>query len=388
MIRSVSLWFPPLLLVILIALLLFLASHPRWRRLFRWLPIPLWCYGVPMVLGAMGVLPAEHPSYRLITDHLFPIALGLLLVGVDVPGLRRLGAPALLAMLIGSAGIVVAGPVMAWIVRPMLPPEAWKGIGTLAATWTGGSLNMLALRSVLNVPQTIFAPLVVIDALVAYSWMACLIWCQGVAPTINRWLRASEDLIPLGSNSQTDQPPRQDSRAMMQITVLSVALAVASRVIARQLPSGGLVVSATGWGVLLVTTIALALSCVPAARRLGQAGPSVGYPCLYLVLAALGAQASLSAFVTTPIWLVVGLGIVLCHALLLLAAGRLLRLPLGILATASQANVGGVVSAPLVGAVYHQALAPIGLLLAMAGNAAGTYLGLLAATVCRWAMHV
>jgi uncharacterized membrane protein len=46
--------------------------------------------------------------------------------------------------------------------------------------------------------------------------------------------------------------------------------------------------------------------------------------------------------------------------------------------------VGGVVSAPLVGAVYHQSLAPVGLLLALAGNAIGTYLGLASATLCRW----
>jgi len=54
------------------------------------------------------------------------------------------------------------------------------------------------------------------------------------------------------------------------------------------------------------------------------------------------------------------------------------------LATASQANIGGLVSAPLVGAVYHQSLAPVGLLLAMAGNALGTYAGMLAAWLSRW----
>jgi uncharacterized membrane protein len=53
------------------------------------------------------------------------------------------------------------------------------------------------------------------------------------------------------------------------------------------------------------------------------------------------------------------------------------------LATASQANLGGVVSAPLVGAVYHRALAPAGLMLALAFNAVGTYVGWMAAAVCR-----
>ena len=137
---------------------------------------------------------------------------------------------------------------------------------------------------------------------------------------------------------------------------------------------------------LLVTTCSLALSCLPAIRRIGQQGGVVESPCLYLVLASLGAQASLKTLASAPIWLVVGLGWLVIHAACLILLGRLFRIPFGVLATASQANVGGVVSAPLVGAVYHPTLAPVGLLLAMVGNATGTYLGLLSATCGRWLM--
>jgi uncharacterized membrane protein len=101
------------------------------------------------------------------------------------------------------------------------------------------------------------------------------------------------------------------------------------------------------------------------------------------VLAATGAQASLTALAAAPAWLLFGVITVLVHGVLLFAVGRWLRLPIGLLATASQANVGGVVSGPLVGAVYHQALAPVGLLLAMAGNAIGTYVGWGVAILCR-----
>jgi uncharacterized membrane protein len=106
------------------------------------------------------------------------------------------------------------------------------------------------------------------------------------------------------------------------------------------------------------------------------------------VLAATGAQADLRALWSAPAWLLVGAGVALLHGLSLLLAGRMLRIPLGILATASQANLGGMVSAPLVGAVYHQSLAPVGLLLAMAGNALGTYIGWCAALLCRSLMAV
>ena len=132
-----------------------------------------------------------------------------------------------------------------------------------------------------------------------------------------------------------------------------------------------------------MTTIALGCSFLPPVRRLGDSSALLGYPCLYLVLAATGAQAQVDALLDTPAWILLGVIVVLVHGTILLVAGRIWKIPLGILATASQSNIGGLVSGPLVGAIYHRTLAPVGLLLAVAGGALGTYVGLLAATLCR-----
>ncbi|MBI3320528.1 MAG: DUF819 family protein, partial [Candidatus Omnitrophica bacterium] len=96
-------WWPVLVLVGLVALLLLLSRCPVGERLFRWLPIPLWCYGVPMLLRAVGWLPVDATGYAWATDHLFPVALALLLLGVDVAALRRIGLHALLAVVVGAA---------------------------------------------------------------------------------------------------------------------------------------------------------------------------------------------------------------------------------------------------------------------------------------------
>ncbi|MBI3088579.1 MAG: DUF819 family protein [Candidatus Omnitrophica bacterium] len=360
----------------------------RFQAVFRWLPLPLWCYGVPMLLRTLGWLPGEHASYAWITASLFPVALALLLLGVDLPALSRIGLKALAAMGVGAAGIVLGGPIMGWALHAQLPREAWQGVGTLAATWTGGSLNMVALRSILNVPDQVFAPLVVVDALVAYSWMACLMACKGLEAPLDRWLRASAggEQVPCSVTSHTERV-RLSRRRMVWAGLLAIGVVAGCRLLAPTASGlGGLVASRTGWTVLLVTTVVLLLSFAPAVRGLGREGGAIGYPCLYLVLASLGAQASLAALAATPSWLLLGAGMVLLHALFLLIGGRCLRVPLAVLATASQANVGGVVSAPLVGAVYHQRLAPVGLILAIAGNAVGTYLGLAGATLARWLM--
>lgn len=351
--------------------------------MIRWVPLPLWCYLVPMLMNTLGWLPVSHPAYQWITDWVFPVALACLLLGTNLVELSRVGAGALLAMGLGTAGITLAAPGMVWLLHAALPGEAWKGAGVLAATWTGGSLNMVALRTVLEVPADIFAPLIVVDALIAYGWMAVLVAAKGCEPQLDRWLCAVPADVP--TSTTADEPPMASTSArLMGVGVFAVGLTLLCAWVARGLPRGGVVASSAGWTVLLVTTVSLAMASIPPVRRLSRPGAKLGYPCLYVVLAALGAQANLRALISTPAWILVGTGMLLGHVLVIVVGGRWLRLPWGLLATASQANVGGVVSAPLVGAVYQQRLAPVGLLLALAGNAVGTYLGLWAATMSRW----
>jgi uncharacterized membrane protein len=67
----------------------------------------------------------------------------------------------------------------------------------------------------------------------------------------------------------------------------------------------------------------------------------------------------------------------------LLIGARVTRSPFFLVAAASQANIGGVASAPVVAAVYEPGLASVGLLLAILGNIVGTYLGILCGQLCR-----
>ena len=71
------------------------------------------------------------------------------------------------------------------------------------------------------------------------------------------------------------------------------------------------------------------------------------------------------------------------HITILLIAGRLLRAPLFLAAVASQANVGGVASAPMVAEIYQKGFASVGLLLAILGNIVGTYVGIAVGQLCR-----
>jgi uncharacterized membrane protein len=372
-------------LMAIVALVSLAARRPALAPLFRWLPTPLWCYALPLLGVSLGCLPPRDPTYRVVTDHALPFALALLLLGLDVRVVARAGRSAVMAAAIGAAGILIAAPAWVWLLRNQLPPEAWKGAGALAATWTGGTMNLLAIRSVLHTPDAIFAPLILVDAVMAYSWMALLVAASGAQQPIDRWLRAAAPQgHGLGEPAHQRHAPQGRLRPLILCAAGAALLTAGAQLMASRLPTSSFVTSASGWTVLLVTTAAMGLALIPWVRRLGFHGDRLGSVALLLVLAATGAQADLAALRSAPAWLLVGCATVATHAACLLAAGRWLRLPVGMLATASQANVGGVISAPLVGAVYHHSLVPVGLLLAMAGNALGTYAGLLAAGLCRW----
>ena len=375
-----------LVLMSLVIGVLIANRHPSTRVVFRWLPVPLWCYVLPMLARSFGWLPEQSMVYRTLTEHFLPFALALLLLEVDVPSLQRVGARALVAASVGAAGIVFGAPVMFLALQKILGPESWKGVATLVGTWTGGSLNLLALRSLLDTPDGIMAPLIVVDTMVAYSGMALWVAVSGFQKPIDKWLRAKPLVIPEVTSASSDSAQR-GWRAWLLCVCCALGLTLISTNLAMRLPTHALISSASGWTILLVTTGSLLLSFLPRVRQCGTQASFLGYPCLYVVLAATGAQASLQAFASSPQWLLLGLGIVVIHGGLLILAGRLLRLPVGLLATASQANIGGVVSSPLVGAVYHRSLAPVGLVLALAGNALGTYFGLFSAWLCqRWLM--
>ena len=171
-------------------------------------------------------------------------------------------------------------------------------------------------------------------------------------------------------------------RDALLIIGLGMAGAVVAERIGDTLPAMGdpTIVSATTWAVLIVVTGGLALSFTPA-RRIEAVGAShLGYAALYLLLAGIGAKADLRAVLDAPMYLAAGALWIAIHAAVLLAAARLVRAPLFFIATGSMANVGGAVSAPVVAGVYHRAMAPVGLMMAVAGYILGIYGGL----ACAW----
>jgi len=367
-------------LAAVVALVFQVARWPALRPLFDRLPALVWTYFLPMLSTTAGILPAESPVYRAIARYLLPASLSLLLLSSELKAIARLGRTALLVMTTGMAGIMLGGIAGFLALRPWLPPDAWKAVGALVATWIGGSANLVAVANALDLSPELQGVLIIVDTVVAYTWMGFLISFAARQEAFDRWNKADRAAVEgVGARlaSVVGKETRPPTVADMTLMVgLAVVLTAACLRIGTLLPPVGQVLNAFSWAIILLTTAALLLSLTPLAR-LEQVGAStVGYAGFYLLLASVGAQGDLRKVLSHPQFVLLGVIVIAVHAVFLFAALRLLRAPLFFLGAASQACVGGYSSAPLVAAIYHPAMAPVGLLLAVLGNVVGTYLGL------------
>jgi uncharacterized membrane protein len=157
-----------------------------------------------------------------------------------------------------------------------------------------------------------------------------------------------------------------------------------AQVLAKRLPEIKDIISTYAWIIIIVSTLGILLSFTKV-KKLEHSGASkIGYFILYFVLTAIGARASIANLHATFIFILAGFFIVFVHAFFLLFASRIIKAPLFLVAVASQANIGGVASAPVVAAVYQPELASVGLLLAILGNIVGTYFGIISGQLCRF----
>ncbi len=384
------------LLLAVLALLFAIERHPRFGKLFKLVPLLVFAYFVPALLSNLGVIPLQSPLYTFIKRWLLPASLVLLTLGVDVRAIARLGKPAVILFLTGTLGVVLGGPI-AYLMLGSLVPESlgeqsWKGLAALAGSWIGGGANFVAIGESVGAEASTLGMMVVADVAIANVWMAVLLWFAGREQAIDARLGADRRAL----DAVRDQIAAYEAEHARQINLadLLMLLAIAfgatavSSALAKRLPTIGNIVQEFTWVVILVTTVGLTLSFTRARRLEGAGASKLGSTMLYLLVATIGAHAEFRRVLDAPALIAVSAVWITIHAALLLAVQRFMRAPIFFAAIGSQANIGGAASAPIVAAAFNPALAPVGILLAVAGYVLGTYAGLVCAALLEQVHHL
>jgi uncharacterized membrane protein len=373
-------------LVVLIGLLHWISERPFLSGFFKYLPPAIWVYFLPMISSNIGIIPQSHDLYDWIRQYLLPSALVLMLLSANVPALAKLGGKAILTMCIGTLGIATGAIASFTLYHFWLPEESWKAVGALTASWVGGSANMVAVATSVGTPDTLLGPIIVVDTVVGYGWMGVVIALAVFQRRLDDLHRVDHSIVE-GLNQRMAELDEQHRRPikfndLVKMVAIGFGIGYAMLEAGRWMPDVGTVLNSFGWTIILVTIVGIVLSLTPVSR-LEYAGASiVGSAFFYLLLASIGAKADLKGILDAPMFLLFGITIIAIHATFLWIAGRYLRSPMFLMATASQANIGGPVTAPIVATVYQSSLAPVGLLMAVMGNVMGTFVGLTVAQIC------
>ena len=374
-------------LIGIIGFIFYLDSKEIFSGLFKYLPTVIWIYFLPMFSTTLGILPESSMLYDWIKTYLLPPALILLLLSSNFTALKKLGFKAISIMFIATISVVIGGIVSFGIFSSWLPDNSWKGLGALSGSWIGGSANMVAVGASIGTPDDLFGIMIIVDTIVGYGWMGIVIFFSAYQERIDRWNGVETSLIDNINIQMSDiESKRRPIRFIDLIAIVSIGMigGYFSLIIGEWLPDLGRIVTSFGWTIIIVSILGIILSLTPLSDLENAGASHIGNLFLYLLLATIGAKANLTSIIYAPVFLLVGICWITVHAAILFMGGRLLKAPMFLIATSSQANIGGVVSAPIIATVYQKSLAPVGLLMGVLGNIIGIYFGLLTAWILSW----
>lgn len=378
-------------LLAVLALLFWINAHPKLGKIFKVIPLLVFCYFVPTTLTTFNIIPHESALYEFVKSHVLPASLLLLILALDLPAIMRLGWKAVVMLLAGTGGIVIGGPIAFAICKDWLPAESWRGLAALSGSWIGGGANFVAIGNAANVSDEMLALMVIPDVFVANIWMAVLLFLAGKQSAIDRYVGADTAAIDDLKQRMEDFQARTNRVPSLPDFLIILALGFGGSYFSYE---AGIVIdntlkssenleyltdyfSASTWKYLLATTIGLGLSFTKARNLEGAGASKIGSVMIYLLVACIGAHANFDNIWDNRNLIYVAFIWITVHILALLGVARLIRAPIFFVAVGSQANIGGAASAPVVAAAFHPALAPVGALLAIAGYVLGTYAGLM-----------
>ena len=365
-----------------------------WSRFYNYVPAILMCYLLPAIFNSIGLIDgASSGLYPMARDYLLPASLVLFCIAMDIGAILRLGPKAVIMFLTGTVGVML-GALVAFVAMGLIHPptvagETWRGMTTIAGSWIGGGANQAAMKEVFAVDANLFGQFVAVDVIVAYIWMAILLYLAPRAQAFDRWTGADttaiEDLKQRIAAYQAEHSRIPSMSDLMMIFAVGIGLTGLAHLLAdplvgwiQSLPASWRLQdysldSRFFWLVVMTTTFGVILSFTKARRLEGVGASNVGSVLLYILIATIGMQMDLRTLAERPALLLLGLIWISVHAALLLGVAKLIRAPLFFMAVGSQANIGGAASAPVVATAFHPALAPVGVLLAVMGYALGTY---------------
>jgi uncharacterized membrane protein len=364
------------------AILIAVAAYGFWCERYPWgrkYSGVMFLIGLAVLLANLKIIPTAAPAYDAVWNYLVPIAIPLLLFEADLKRIVRESGPTLLAFVIGSAA-VVAGVIVATSLLDLGANEA-ELAGIFTGTYIGGALNFAAVAEASGMHNgAMLSAAVAADNVVTNIHFLVIIFLPGIA-----WLAQK---YPSHHMDNAEEYSAQAQAKLHRVANLDIAGLLAAIALAFAFAAAGKVfaelIGKPQFAIIVTTALTLLFaSLLPQQVKKLSGHNEAGNVMMYIFLASVGATADIWQLIEIgPVLFVFAMIIVSVHLIILLAAGKLLRIDLAELAMASAVCIGGPSSAAaLASAKGWKSLLIPGVLAGSFGYAVGSFLGV---SVVEW----
>lgn len=328
------------------------------------------------ILSNTGIVPAASPVYDAIGGPVTSLAIAWLLLAVNLGDLKLAGPRMLGAFALAVVGTALGAAVGAFVYADYFGADSWKLAGTLTGTYSGGSVNFVAVGRGLGLPDGLFAGATAADALTTGLWMGATL----LLPVALARFYKTPVPVPAEADEEapTPQGPHHDHPFFLRrgISTLDLALLFGTGLL--------LLVAAEGVGrlvpavpsVLWLTTFALIVGHTRPFRA-PRGAMQLGTLALHFFFVVIGIHSRVAEILAVGVEVFYyTLVVVAVHGIVVYGGGWLARIDVGTLSVASQAAVGGPSSALAVAISREwKALILPGIIVGLLGYAVGNYVG-------------
>src|SRR5699024_7790782 len=237
---------------------LVLITHRSNIRLLKYVPSFVLLYICAAALNTAGVFGSSEAievTGEAVQDALLPAMILLLLFKCDIRKIIKLGPKLLVTFFVAVLSIMLGFVVPHLVFQAVLDDQAWKALGALSGSWTGGSANMVALQGVLQAPEDVFGYVLIVDTVLYSVWLLLLFSSAGFVERFNRWTKSKTTNFETQDDAEESRPTVVVS--LMGLLGFSLFVSSGAGCIGGQLPEIGEVVIATTWTILIVSVLGL-----------------------------------------------------------------------------------------------------------------------------------
>jgi len=239
--------------------------------------------------------------------------------------------------------------------------------GALAGSWMGGTANMIAVGSALDVGEEAFAYALVVDSVNYTLWVMMLLFLVPFANIFNKFTKSDENLAYL---SEIGCACNMGAKRYWLLIALALVVSLGAQLITEYVQ----ILNKTTTIVLLASLFGVLGSFTKLKELNGST--EVATTMLYIIIALIGSKAVFDSFAGLGVYVFAGFMILLIHAIIMIIGAKIFKLDLFSVAVSSLSNIGGVASAPILAAAYNKSLVSVGVLMAIMGYLIGTFGGL------------